>query len=488
MFDVGWFKGKKITVMGLGVHGGGVGVAKWLRRHGAIVTATDLRDQHSLASSIDELERTFLQDVRRLGKREIQRIRYVLGSHPEELFTDADMVIRNPAVPRGHKLLALAHAKGVPVESDISLFFTLCPFPIAAVSGTKGKTTTTLLLAAMAKEADARTVIGGNVRISPLDRLDALLAVAKKRKPVPPPIVLELSSWQLESLEPRRLSPHVGVLTMIAEDHLDRYDGMDDYARAKEIIISHQKKDDVAVLNADDPRVSRMKSGKGRRFWFSQKPRRGLDGCFVVKGAIVLKEDGRTEVVAPLSALRMPGAHNRVNALAAVAAARAMGLPIDAIRRGLAGFTGVPHRLEVIRELRGVTYVNDTAATAPDASVAAIETFVAKKKSGRIVLLAGGADKNLPFDAWASVAAKHAKHLVMFDGSATPKMESALSTAGLSVPIAIVRSMREALGEAAKHAEKGDVVLLSPGCASFGIFRNEFDRGDQFVALVKKLR
>jgi UDP-N-acetylmuramoylalanine--D-glutamate ligase len=184
----------------------------------------------------------------------------------------------------------------------------------------------------------------------------------------------------------------------------------------------------------------------------------------------------------------MPGAHNRVNALAAVAAARAMGLPLDAIRRGLAGFAGVPHRLEVIRELRGVTYVNDTAATAPDASVAAIETFAAKKKSGRIVLVAGGADKNLPFDAWARVAARHAKHLVLFDGSATPKMEAALSTAGLSVPIAIVRSMREALGEAAKHAEKGDVVLLSPGCASFGIFRNEFDRGDQFVALVKKLR
>lgn len=495
-YTVDWFKDKRVTVMGLGVHGGGVGIAKWLRRHGAIVTATDLRDQHALASSIEELERTYLEEVRKVGKRRMHRVRYVLGSHPEELFTDADMVIRNPAVPRGHRLLALARENGVPVESDISVFFMLCPFPIAAVSGTKGKTTTTALLAAMCKAWDPRTVVGGNIRISPLDKLDRLLALAKRRSASPPPVVLELSSWQLEGLEPHRLSPHVGVLTTIVEDHLDRYDGMDDYARAKEIIVAYQGKDDVAVLNADNARTAAIGTWHGqikdaphagRRLWFSVRPLKTGDGCFLSGGRIVLREGGRREVVAPASAIKLKGEHNRWNALAAVAAARAMGVPLAAVRKGLRSFRGVPYRLEELAVKRGVRFVNDTAATAPDASVAAMAAYAGKGRR-RIVLVSGGADKNLRFDEWAAAVKKTVKHLVLFDGSATPKMEAALAAAGAMTPRAGARSMREAFAEAVRHAAKGDVVLLSPGCASFGVFKNEFDRGDQFSALVRKMR
>lgn len=495
MISVDWFKGKKVTVMGLGVHGGGLGSARWLMRHGAKVTVTDLRDQHSLADSIAALERTWLIESHRAGRGVMHRARYVLGRHDEADFAGADMVIRNPAVPREHPLLALAAKRDVPVESDISLFFLLCPFPIAAISGTKGKTTTTTLLAAMCKSHDARTVVGGNIRISPLDSLDKLLRIARSRRVVPPPIVLELSSWQLESLERHRLSPAVGVLTNVLEDHLNRYEGMDDYARAKELILAFQKDGDVAVVNADNPRVAAMgrrasavrgSSHGGRRLWFSLRKKTGLDGCFVEAGNVVLREAGRKIPVMPVSAIKLQGTHNRANVLAAVAAAHAMGIPLAAIRQGVADTPSVPGRLEEVRTWRGIRFVNDTTATAPDASVAALETLGRRRK--RIVLIAGGADKDLTFDAWAAKVPASVRHLVLFDGSATPKMETALAKAGANVPIAGARSMREALGEAVRHAKKGDIVLLSPGCASFGIFKNEFDRGDQFVALVKKLR
>ncbi len=497
MLTVEWFKDKKVTVMGLGVHGGGLGIAKWLRRHGAAVTVTDLRDQHSLASSIDDLERTYLQDVRRIGKRNMHRVRYVLGSHPEELFSEADMVIRNPAVPREHPLLALAAKSGVLVESDISIFFLLCPFPIIGVSGTKGKTTTTMLIAAMCREADKRTVIGGNIRISPLDKLDALLALAKKRSVKAPPVVLELSSWQLEGLARHRLSPHVGVLTMIAEDHLNRYDGMADYAAAKEIAVAYQKETDIAVLNADNSWTSAIGRRKGlikdapnagKRLWYSVKTLTEGNGCCIAAGKIVLLENGKRTVVAPVSSIALVGEHNRANVLAAVAAARAAGVSLAVIRKVIRTFEGVPYRLETVAIRRGVRFVDDTTATAPDASIAAVQTF--KKKARRnIVLIAGGADKLLNFEAWAAaVKAGGVKYLVLFDGSATTKMEAALSAIGDVTPRAGVRSMREALAEAVRHAVKGDVVLLSPGCASFGIFKNEFDRGDQFNSLAKKLR
>jgi UDP-N-acetylmuramoylalanine--D-glutamate ligase len=491
-----WFKDKNITVMGLGVHGGGLGIARWLRRHGARVTVTDLRDQHALASSIEILERTYLQEVGRRGKHAMHRIRYVLGSHPEELFTKADMVIRNPAVPREHALLALAKKHGVPVESDISLFFMLCPFPITAISGTKGKTTTTMLIAAMCKEMDKRTVIGGNIRISPLDSLDRLLTISKKKNAKPVPVVLELSSWQLEGLEPHRMSPHVGVLTMIAEDHLNRYRDMADYAAAKEIAVAYQGKDDIAVLGADNTWTAAIGRGQGQvadapnagtRMWYSvKKLPAGADGCVIEKGKIILKHGGRRVVVAPVSSIGLLGGHNRANILAAVAAAHVMGVPLASIRKVIRTFRGVPYRLETVAIRRGIRFVDDTTATAPDASIAAINTFKGRKK--HIVLIAGGADKSLTFDAWAKAVKVGVKHLVLFDGAATEKMEVALGKVGAQAPRAGARSMREALIEAMNHATRGDIVLLSPGCASFGLFKNEFDRGDQFNALVKKMK
>jgi UDP-N-acetylmuramoylalanine--D-glutamate ligase len=293
----------------------------------------------------------------------------------------------------------------------------------------------------------------------------------------------------------------VGVLTNVMEDHLNRYDGMDDYARAKELIIAFQRPGDFAVVNADDARVAAMGRRESaiadaphgsERLWFSVKPLpRGKSGCFVRGGKAVVRasaiNDGMETILFPLTAIRIPGAHNIGNVLAACAAAVALRVPLATIRRVVRAFRGVPHRLESIAVKRGVRFVNDTTATAPDASIAALKTFGAKGRK-RIVLIAGGADKDLKFDAWAKAVKRHVKHLVLFDGTAGDKIDVALKRARVTVPAMKHKSMRGALAEASAHAKRGDIILLSPGCASFGVFLNEFDRGEQFVRLVQKLR
>lgn len=486
MITADWFRDKKITVMGLGLHGGGLGTSKWLLTHGAELTVTDLRDQHALAGPMADLERHYYKEARRLGKHTLHRVRYVLGRHEVNDFSGADMIIQNPGVPRESPLLVIACENQIPIETEISLFFLLCPFPVTAVTGTKGKTTTTSLLAEMCKAHDKRTIVGGNIRLSALATLDRLLALAKKRKPSPPPIVLELSSWQLESLEKHKMSPHIGVITNIKEDHLNRYRDMDDYAHAKEMNVAFQAPDDFAILNADDGRLSSLgKRIKGRVFWFSMRTAQER-GCYL-KGRAVRFRDGKKDALLFLrSDIRLLGEHNVGNVLAAATAARLMGVSATIIRKTVRAFKGVAGRLEEVAVKKGIRFINDTTATAPDASIAALRTLGAGKK--RIVLIAGGADKNLHFEQWAAEAAAKVKHLILFDGSATPKMEKALAKIGAKVSMIGVRSMSEALREAMKHAKKGDVVLLSPGCASFGLFQHEFDRGDQFIREVRKVR
>lgn len=494
-----WFKGKKVTVMGLGIHGGGLGAAKWLLRHGARLTVTDLRTKDILGRSMSALDDARKKESAQ-QKRAVPAIRYVLGKHDAADFKDADMVIQNPGVPRESAFLKIAKKNGVPIESDTSIFFQLCPFPITAVSGTKGKTTTTTLLAEYCRAFDRRTVVGGNIRISQLDALDSLLVLAK-RGAIPPPIVLELSSWQLEGLEAHRRSPQLGVLTNIMEDHLNRYDGMDDYGRAKEILLAFQREVDMAVVSADNARVAAIGRKRsaikgsvhgGDRFWFSVKPlAKGLDGCFVRDGKIIFRFGRDEETLFPVSAIRLEGRHNVGNVLAATAAAICLGIPLATIRKIIRRFTAVPGRLEEVARKHGVRYVNDTTATAPDAMIAALETLGAsrgkKTEKKRIVLIAGGADKALTFGEWARAIKKHVKHLVLLDGTANAKIDAALAKAHIPAPAKKMRSMKDAFADARVHTAKGDTVLLSPGCASFGVFLNEFDRGDQFVALVKRL-
>ncbi|HCC22507.1 TPA: UDP-N-acetylmuramoyl-L-alanine--D-glutamate ligase [Candidatus Uhrbacteria bacterium] len=488
-----WFRGKKITVMGLGVNEGGLGVAKWLLRHGARLTVTDLKSRAALAVSVEALMHTYQKAIERSGGNTVYRPKFVFGRHEESDFIRADLVVRNPAVPDDNYYLAAANRAGVRVEMDIAIFFLLCPVPIIGISGTKGKSTVTTLLGEIVKRYDRRAIIAGNIRRSPFDDLDRLIR-SSNHSGHPIPVILELSSWHLDGLEKHQLSPHIGVLTNVLEDHLNRYNGLADYARSKSLLLAFQSSGDFAVVNADDARVVKFGTGHqtntslvfgGQRFPFSIKPLKG-DGCFVRKGQVVLSEQGIERSVMSVSDIPLLGNHNLSNVLAAYAAARKAGVPIRIISTVIKNFYGVPGRLELVGEVGGVKYINDTTATVAEASIRAIEAF-ATQKSSRIILLAGGADKKLKYGEWGRTVKRLVKSVVLFRGTATPKLERALKTAGFRGEVILVDSMAEAVQSATNLAQSNDTILLSPACASFGLFINEFDRGDQFVGEVRKL-
>ena len=474
-------KNKKIVVMGLGLNQGGLGTAKWLLRHGASLVVTDLKDRRLLAASIAALDKYRTSLIKKTGRRNVGHITYVLGRHRESDFRSADMVIQNPGVPRESRYLKVARAAGVPIESDISIFFRLVPQLVIGVSGTKGKTTTVAMLGAMLRADYGRAIVAGNIRKSPLDELDALMGSTAIV-----PIALELSSWQLESLAVCERSPQISVLTNVLPDHLNRYRGMKDYAAAKELIYAWQFPDDVAIVPFDNPYTRAMgERVVGERYWASLKPvADGQNGLYYRRADAVIRKNGEETRLFKKDDVRIPGEHNLWNALLAAGTAYLRGVKPAIIRRALRGFKGVEHRMEFIREWRGVKFWNDSAATTPEASVAAMKTFADRKRKNT-VLVAGGADKELVFGEWARVAKKLAKSIILLDGSATPKMLTALKKVGIK-NLPIVRDMKTAVGLAVQMARRGDHVLLSPGCASFGIFVNEFDRGDQFRLAVKK--
>ena len=460
--DPARWQGRRVTVMGIGTRGGGAGVIRWLVRQGAVVTATDARSADQLADTIRQLDGL--------------PVRFVLGGHDEADFRAAgtDMVIRNPAIPRRAPLLELARADGVPVEMEMSLFLRLCPAPVVGVTGTKGKTTTSSLIAHILRGHHPGTRLVGNMGVSALDELDRLDPST--------PVVVELSSWQVESLIEHRLSPHIGVLTNISEDHLNTYDGFDDYASVKRGLFAAQREDDVAVLNADDPEVWRVaRTATGRVLPFGRNADRSC-GAFPEGKACVLRDAaGELRVPRPQH-LALAGEHGMSNTLAAMAVARLLGVPGDVIRNRTASFDGVANRMEVVAEIAGVTYINDTTATAPIAAIAALRAMPGR----RIHWIGGGADKALTFDELAADVAARAATIHLLDGTATPRLAAALTAAGAE-PGASFSSMWDAALAASRASAPGDVVLLSPGCASFGLFRDEFDRGDQFRIAVSRL-
>jgi UDP-N-acetylmuramoylalanine--D-glutamate ligase len=404
-----------------------------------------------------------------------------LGEHREQDFRGVDVVIQNPGVPCESKYLQVARESGARIETDISIFFRLCPHPVTAVTGTRGKTTSALMAADMLKEQFGRIIIGGNLRKSVLDELDRLVKAKKA-----PPIVFELSSWSLESLPSVGRSPHVAAITNLMPDHLNRYGGMKDYAAAKENIFLFQNREDWAIVPLHDKWTKPMgERAPAKRVWAVAKWHAGEENLLAFKnGRACIRIDGRTTELFSASDVKIPGEHNLWDALIAAGMAFLSGAQPPAIRRALRAFRGVPYRLEFVRDYKGVSYWNDSAATSPDGSSAALKALGGKKKN--IILITGGADKNLEFPDWAKIARRHVKNVVLIDGTATPKIIAALGDEGVRTAEP-VRSMDEALAQAQAHAQKGDIILLSPGCASFGVFTNEFDRGDQFRAAVKKL-
>lgn len=465
--DFSYFKGKKITVMGLGLHGGGAGIVKFLAGHGAHLIVTDIKSKEQLSSSLEKL-------------KGLKNIEYILGQHRTEDFTKVDMVVKTPPVPWNNKHIKLALDHNIPVEMDSSLFFKLCKNPIIGVTGTKGKTTIATLIYEILKSAGKSPVRVGIGQISALDRLDML-----KKNSV---VIFELSSWRLSALGRAKLSPKIAVVANIFPDHLNYYSTMEKYIQDKKNIFLYQKPADWLVINADDEKVQEIsKEARSQIVKFSMSPLKENNSIFIEDNSIFVNDGNDSKKLFSLNDIKMRGRHNIPNILAAIGATRAYGIDFSEIKKAVANFSGVTHRLEFVREIKGVKYYNDTAATIPEAVISALDSF-----SEPIILIAGGTDKGLNFSILGKLAAEKVKNLILLKGNATDKLtdqiKKNLSEEEKSKGFTLVDSMERAVEIASQSSQNGDVVLLSPGAASFGLFANEFDRGDKFKEAVNKLK
>lgn len=457
-------RGKKIVVMGLGVHGGGLGVARFCAQAGAQVVVTDLRNAEVLADSL-----AALADL---------PITYVLGEHRPSDFQQCDMVIQNPAVPATSPFLELARAAGAQIEMEMTLFFRLCPAPIVGITGTKGKTTTATLTAWLLTAWRPDTVLAGNMRISALAQLAHITPTT--------PVVLELSSFVLEGLGSAGLSPTYAAITNIYPDHLDRYGDMASYIAAKAAIGRHQQLHDTLVLHASDVVLQALAPAMPARVCWSGTRKPTLSRCgdtWWHDDVLYCETASGAQLVATSADVQLVGLHSRANVAMAVGLVLNMGMPVALIAPALRQFAGVEHRQERVATIDGHTFVNDSAATVPDAAMVAL---VCMPKP--IVWIAGGADKKLTFAELAQVAAQHAHQIVLLDGTATAALQSALDAAGVADRIVgSFDSLAGAVQMAQQVAPHPATILLSPGCASFGMFRNEFHRGEEFRAAVAGL-
>ncbi len=478
------FQDAVVTVMGLGRYkqGSGLGAAKWLVRHGAQTVITDLKDATELHESVTLLMDWYRRYRGLYPDRSLYQPVFVLGEHRKDDFIGVDCVVQNPGVPSESEYIVAAKEQQVPIESDVSLFFRFYRHPIIAVTGTKGKTTTTLLLGAMAKRKDAKAVTAGNIKVSPLEHLDALL-----EEPSSAPVVLELSSWMLESL-PKAFTdiqrgPDIAVLTNVYPDHLDRYASFEAYIASKRIIFAHQTSSQYTVLNWDHSAVRAMEPDvPGKLFWFS-KTYQSHDGCYIKDGNIVFRRNDADTVVLPLADVALKGEHNVENILSATCAAMLGDISLSDIVDVLREFEGVSDRQEIVREVDEITYVNDTAANSPDAVIAALRRFHGEKPTD-IVLIAGGVNKKLAFQALAEEIVRTCKTVVLLPGDASDALASLLGT---RVVVHRAKDMQDAVHRARDIAVRGDTVLLSPAAASTNLFRNEFERGEQFREEVRNL-
>ena len=475
----------KVLVMGLGLHGGGLESARFLYRRGAELTVTDLRDEKTLAPTIGQLE----------AEKGGSPVRYVLGKHEIGDFEKADMVIKNPGVRPDSPYLKAARR----IETDISLFLSAAPARISAVTGSKGKSCTTsalhwVLARAYEKagKGERRAYLGGNITVSPLAFLDELRETDD--------VVLELSSWQLGDLRGRvkagssvpLLKPRASVLTTILPDHQDFYGGMVPYVADKRVIYEGQGAGDVTVAWDDEWGSSFLAESRAAGLTCSTSPLpEGTSGGWLpdpdgpayarLYGALgdgVF--DGSVVELVPPSPL-VPGYHQKRNFLAAGLALLGLGLPPEAIREHLETFPGIEHRMELFHKAGGIDFYNDSAATIPEAAAAALETLGG---DGRMVLVTGGTDKDLDFSPLAGASGK-AKAVILLAGSGSEKLRALLDRAGTPY-LGPFDSPDAAAAAALGVAKPGDRVALSPGCASFGMFLNEFDRGRKWKDSVRR--
>jgi UDP-N-acetylmuramoylalanine--D-glutamate ligase len=437
------FKDKKVTVMGLGFHDGGVGVAQFFCEQGAIVTVTDFATEDSLLDSLETLKGL--------------PIRFVLGRHEENDFINTDLVVRNPAVPSNSKYLKIAKDHGVPIEMESSLFFKLSPSRnIIAVTGTKGKTTTSSLIAHVLSGCGLKVHLMGNLVKSMLRELTEIQSDSY--------VVLELSSYQCEGFAPfvdefrsNKLGPIFSVITNLYPDHLNRYGTMEAYAAAKKNLLLIQTETQVALLNKHNDWTD----------FFAKE---------ILSEIVYYDENSLPSDIE----LLLLGDHNRINAGAIYILAKQMNLDTTSIQKALESFSGVEHRLEFVRSVHNVDFYNDSTATNPDAALVGIKTIAELGK--KIVLISGGNDKNMVYDELIDEINRLGLRTAILAGTADQHFKKIKP----ELQLGFYSDFEEAITAAYKEAGEG-IVLLSPGATSFNIFRDEFDRGRQFKEIVHSL-
>ena len=440
-----FFKGRKITVVGLGLLGG-IHDIRFLAESGAQLIVTDLKSEEDLQSSLDAL-------------KEFPNIHYTLGRHEFSDFEDRDLIIKAPATPVDSPYIAHAKSFGIPITMWAALFSRFArgmSATIVGITGTRGKTTTTALIAEILRAADKKVFVGGNMQGVP--------TLAQLPEVVPGSVaVFELDSWKIQGFREEGMSPDVGVFTTFYPDHLNYYGGnLSAYLADKAEIFLHQHSGDTLVLG--EQCADTVLSAYGE----------------AMAGKTVI---ARAEEVPTGWALQIPGEHNRANVACAIEAARALGVDDAVIKKACEDFRGVDGRLQFLREVRGVKIYNDTTATTPEATIAGLRAL---DPAGRknIVLIMGGADKKLDMSALAPEAEASCKKVVLLAGSGTDPLKLKTKNSKLVSEAPVCDSLASALEAAFAAATAGDTILFSPAFASFGMFKNEYDRGAQFVALV----
>lgn len=445
-----FFKGKKITVIGLGLLGRGLGYTKFLAECGADLIVTDLKSKEQLKTSLKAL-------------RNFKNIKFVLGEHRLKDFRNRDMVIKSAGVPLDSIYIKEARKNNprlggvsTPVEMDVSLFVKCAPETIiVGITGTRGKSmTTALIYEILSKNLKDRNVyLGGNVRgVATLPLLEKI-----KKGDV---LVCELDSWQLQGFGDAKISPHISVFTSFMPDHMNYYkNNMKDYFADKANIFKYQKTGDVLIVR---PHVKKIIPKKTKSKLVVADVKNITDYKFIV-----------------------PGEHQRENLACAVSVARIFGIPEKNIIKTVGRFKGVEGRLQYVKTFQGVKIYNDNNATTPEATIAGIRALTENKKEGKIILIGGGADKNLDLDLYVNVVNTFCKALVLIPGTGTNKL---LKDYKIKIPNEIGKDLKDVVQRAIKYATKGDIVLFSPAFASFGMFNNEYERNDLFMKIIKKLK
>lgn len=450
-------KGKRVAVIGIGVSN--TPLIERLLQSGVQVLACDKRDRSSFNGLIEALERKGLEAC--LGPGYLDRLDGV------------EVIFRTPGLRPDVPQVARAVASGTKLTSEMEVFMELCPCQIIAVTGSDGKTTTTSMIAGLLKDAGYRTFVGGNIGHPLLCEVDQIRPDDY--------VVLELSSFQLMTMD---MSPEIAVVTNVAPNHLDVHKSMEEYVAAKENIFVHQGTEDLAVFNWDNE-ITRGFARKASSNVMCFSRREVLErGVYVKDEAIWCADrDGHRKVL-PLSDILLPGSHNVENYMAAIAAVNGL-VSDETIRLFARSFGGVEHRIELVRTVDGVRYYNDSIASSPTRTIAGLRSFAEK-----VILIAGGYDKHIPFDVLGPEIIEHVKELIL-TGDTAEKIRAAVENApgynGSNPPIRMYQDFEQAVLAAHSMAQPGDVVILSPACASFDRFKNFMERGNTFKRIVREL-